>query len=288
MVKLGAIDTPAKINLFLRITGRRADGYHELDSVFAPIELFDRVQLEIRPSQSAAIELTCDGAQLPLDSRNLAWRAAESFLKEFGISARVRIALGKNIPAGAGLGGGSSDAAAVLQLLSSLSGRAGDESLNKIALSLGADVPFFLDPKSSHVTGIGETRLPIPLPQFHLVLAVPPIEVPTAKVYAGLKRNRWSGPTPDAHLDVLRRGAVSSDVLVNDLEASASALFPEITLTRQVLESVSPLAVSMSGSGGTVFAIFADATAATAAADEARGRLPDSFVIATRTTAATF
>src|SRR5438105_2490205 len=129
MVKLAALETPAKINLFLRITGRRSDGYHELDSVFVPIELSDRVELELRPAGAASIELTCDSAAIPVDATNLAWRAADSFMKEFGIRARVRIRLTKRIPAGAGLGGGSSDAAAVLRLMSSLSGINDDNRL---------------------------------------------------------------------------------------------------------------------------------------------------------------
>src|SRR5580704_5970160 len=122
MTKRFELLTPAKINLFLRIVGRRPDGYHELDSLFLPISLSDRVTIETDSAASAAVSIRCNWPQMPLDARNLAVRAAELFMQHSGLQLRVVIALDKRIPAGAGLGGGSSDAGAVLRAMASLHG----------------------------------------------------------------------------------------------------------------------------------------------------------------------
>src|SRR6516165_1229864 len=122
MVKLLRESAPAKINLFLRVTGRRYDGYHELDSVFVPISIYDRLDIELRPARFAAVQLCCDSDAIPADERNLAIRGAHEFLTEFNIRAEVLINLHKEIPAGAGLGGGSSDAGAVLRMMAVLCG----------------------------------------------------------------------------------------------------------------------------------------------------------------------
>src|ERR1700732_4035054 len=120
MVKLFSAFAPAKINLFLRVTGRRADGYHELDSIFIPISISDRVTIEIRPAAVSTVSLRCDLPSLGDPESNLATRAARAYLDEFGISAQVMIDLRKVIPVGAGLGGGSSDAGTVLRMMASM------------------------------------------------------------------------------------------------------------------------------------------------------------------------
>ena len=169
MVKLLAEPAPAKINLFLRVVGRRADGYHELDSVFVPVSLCDQVRVEIRVEPRSAADTTialhCDRDDLPAGEKNLAWRAADAFLREFGAEIhrprQVAIDLRKEIPIGAGLGGGSSDAGAVLRMMAALC-RVDDPSrLARVALALGADVPFFLDPHVAHVGGVGERIAPL-------------------------------------------------------------------------------------------------------------------------------
>ena len=169
MVKLLAEPAPAKINLFLRVVGRRADGYHELDSVFVPVSLCDQVRVEIRVEPRSAagttIAMHCDRDDLPAGEKNLAWRAADTFLGEFGAEIHrpreVAIDLRKEIPIGAGLGGGSSDAGAVLRMMAALC-RVDDLSrLARVALALGADVPFFLDPHVAHVGGVGERIAPL-------------------------------------------------------------------------------------------------------------------------------
>ena len=135
---------PAKINLFLRVLHRRADGYRELETLFQAVSLCDRIWVHIEPADSSAVHLNVAGADLGPGHDNLAWRAAQSFLSYFGMSARVEIDLEKHIPAGAGLGGGSSDAAAVLRCMAALTGVSDDNVLRRVANDLGSDVPFFL------------------------------------------------------------------------------------------------------------------------------------------------
>ncbi|MGH7907565.1 MAG: 4-(cytidine 5'-diphospho)-2-C-methyl-D-erythritol kinase, partial [Candidatus Binataceae bacterium] len=147
MVKLVSERAPAKINLYLRVVGRRDDGYHLLDSVMLPLSLHDEIALEMRDARGSAISLNCDDPAIPADGRNLAVRAAAAFMEEFGIRADVSLQLKKKIPAGAGLGGGSSDAAAVLRAMAAMTRIDDPERLARVAVELGADVPFFLDPR---------------------------------------------------------------------------------------------------------------------------------------------
>lgn len=148
---------PAKINLYLKILRRRDDGYHELDTVMAKLRFADTVDLEVL---KAGIDLQCPGSSLPEDDRNIAFQAAREFFEKTGITGGVRIRLRKNIPVGAGLGGGSSDAAAVLLGMNELFGHPLSlEDLQKIGKSLGADVPFFMQAEACcQAKGIGEIR----------------------------------------------------------------------------------------------------------------------------------
>jgi 4-diphosphocytidyl-2-C-methyl-D-erythritol kinase len=289
MVKLVAERAPAKINLFLRVTGRRADGYHELDSIFLPIGLADSVRLEIRPAERAAVMLHCDAASLAAPESNLASRAATAFMHEFGRAALVSIDLQKRIPVGAGLGGGSSDAGAVLRMMAALYDIAPeiapDDRLARLAVGLGADVPYFLDPRPSRVRGIGELREPIAaIAPLALVLAIAPMEVATARVFAALAREQWSGPAPATEVEQIMAGNFTQDVLVNDLATPAISLFPEIGRLRAFLREEGALGAQMSGSGGAVFGIFADDEAARLAASRLRVRAPAAKVFATTTT----
>ena len=282
MVKLLAQLAPAKINLFLRVVGQRSDGYHELDSVFLPISLYDRIQLEVRPSRSSSVALRCDRGDLPSDDRNLASRAASAFIAEFGIAAEILIDLHKEIPVGAGLGGGSSDAGAVLRMMAALY-RTGDaKRLSKLALKLGADVPFFLEPRPARVGGIGERIAPLKrAPSLPLVIAVPPFEVSTADIYGSLRSAEWSGAVPEADMRAIESGQISPATLVNDLEQAAIRRHPRIGELKALLQDVGASAAAMTGSGGAVFGVFQDAEAAARGAEKARQRAPDSqFVTA--------
>jgi 4-diphosphocytidyl-2-C-methyl-D-erythritol kinase len=290
MVKLLAERAFAKVNLFLRVTGRRPDGYHELDSLFLPVSISDRITIEVRPSSISSITLRCNIALLGDAQSNLAARAARAFMDEFGSSAHVMIDLEKTIPAGAGLGGGSSDAGTVLRMLASImtpmlaDSTDTPERLLKIALALGADVPFFLNPRPSRVTGIGEHIEGIDrFPALHLVIAVPPIEVPTASVFRALKPERWSGAASARDLSAILRGQIRARHLINDLEAPAFELYPQIAKLKALLQKCGAAASSMTGSGSSVFGLFADDDAAARGASALSAAAPDARVFVAKT-----
>jgi 4-diphosphocytidyl-2-C-methyl-D-erythritol kinase len=276
----------AKINLFLRVTGRRADGYHELDAVFLPISLADEIRLEVRRSDETTITLNCDTPALA-SSRNLAARAARAFMSEFDLAAQVHIDLRKRIPVAAGLGGGSSDAGAVLRMLASAAGieDADDRRrMHRIALSLGADVPFFLDPQPSRVNGIGELIAPIPgLQSLPIVIVAPPFEVSTAAIFRALRPEDFSGAAPDGDIEAIMRGEISPAIAVNDLAAAAIAEFPEIRRLKGLLEESGARAAQMSGSGGAVFGVFGSVEDAARAAEKVGKRAPFAAAIAATT-----
>jgi 4-diphosphocytidyl-2-C-methyl-D-erythritol kinase len=305
------LQTPAKLNLGLRLMGVREDGYHLLESVFAPIELFDRLEIEILPGP-AQIELevtTAEGSGLsPALSRvtsgpeNLACRAAAAFCAARGLEAHIRIRLDKAIPAAAGMGGGSSDAAAVLNGLSALTGQGLDaKALGGLALELGADVPFFLDPRPSLVAGIGEIITPIDgLPSSELVIANPGISLDTAEVYraADALGSALTGPRPGSTMRAFSRlcgengdprdgsspvdAAQSSGkarhraselwgaLLINDLEPAARRLCPPVGRLLASIREAGAVGAGMTGSGATVFGVFESNGQAQEAADRLR------------------
>jgi 4-diphosphocytidyl-2-C-methyl-D-erythritol kinase len=275
MVKLLRELAPAKINLFLRVTGRRSDGYHELDSIFVPISIFDRLDIELRQAPSASVQLFCDSDAVPTDERNLAFRAAHEFLAAFGVRAEVLIKLHKEIPAGAGLGGGSSDAGAVLRMMTLLCGVKQSATLLTVAMKLGADVPFFLNPAPSRVRGIGERRQPLgQMAKPFLLIAVPPVEVPTAQVFRDLRPEHWSGPAPDRDVLAIIQGRIEREHIVNDLEHAAIAKWPEINQLKNLVEELGARAVAMTGSGSGVFGIFDSSDEASTASQEVGRRAP--------------
>jgi 4-diphosphocytidyl-2-C-methyl-D-erythritol kinase len=270
-----ALDAPAKVNLGLRIVGRRADGYHELESLFAPIDLCDAIALRIESARTAEISLavTGDAAGAPPGDENLAVRAARAFLARAGIAARVAIELTKRTPVAAGLGGGSSDAAAVLRgLAQAFPGAVTAAALEEVALGLGADVPFFLDPRPSWVTGIGERREPVSgLPSLALLLANPGEALATREVFRAFdalaKPGAPSARPPSAPAREFADDRALAARLHNDLEEPAVRLCPPIARLRAHLSAAGARAVGMSGSGATVYGVFADRAAATRAAE---------------------
>jgi 4-diphosphocytidyl-2-C-methyl-D-erythritol kinase len=283
MVKLLSELAPAKINLFLRITGRRADGYHELDSLFAPIGIFDRLALDLRPAASSSVALRCNWPELSPLSENLAARAAIEFMREFELDLAVAIDLAKSIPAGAGLGGGSSDAAAVLRGMAHLCRIDDSTRLHQIALRLGADVSFFIHPAPARIGGIGERiEFLADFPAYHLVIAVPPINVSTAAVFKNLARDGWSGRASEKSVRALLDGVVAPESLHNDLAPIAIAQYPEIARLNRALERSGACGASMSGSGGAVFGVFRSAADALGAAAYVRAEFPSAQVFATR------
>jgi 4-diphosphocytidyl-2-C-methyl-D-erythritol kinase len=281
MVKLLAEQAPAKINLFLRVVGRRADGYHEVDSVFVPVSLCDAVHIEVRDAPEPSIALHCDRNDVPSDTRNLAWRAAAAFMREFGIRAEVAIDLHKRIPPGAGLGGGSSDAGAVLRMMAALSHVEDASAMLRLALALGADVPFFLRPHAAHVTGIGERVVPLDrFAPLTMVVAIPPTPVSTTEIFRALGPEQWSGPAPVEHLRAIAAGQIEPAMLQNDLAGVAMVRFPEIARLKSALEAAGAQAASMSGSGSAVFGIFTEASSAERACSQLRqGDLKTRFCV---------
>lgn len=248
---------PAKINLSLRITGRRQDGYHTLISRMQKVSLFDELVLK---KAGSGLELVCPDGKSPSGRENLVFRAAELFLKHIGATVHsfgVHLTLNKRIPVAAGLGGGSSDAAATLTGLNELS-RAGlsRHELAVLGVQLGADVPFFLNQAPAALAqGIGEVLSPAePLGDYTIVLVNPGFAVSTRWVYQqfdltsiGLADNLQSS-----------RDRVDDLVLVNDLEQVTLRRYPIIAdLKKEILQRGATAAL-MSGSGPTVFGLFAD------------------------------
>jgi len=283
------LEAPAKLNLGLRVVGVRDDGYHLLESLFVPLDLHDdlRLELEDAPGAASHVELELLPAEgepaapidVPRDDRNLAVRAARLFLEAAEIAARVRIVLRKRIPTAAGLGGGSSDAAAVLRgLAAAWPGRVEPTALELLALRLGADVPFFLDPRPSLVTGIGEHREPLRAwPSLALVLAHPRQPVSTAEVFAGWDAGGSVTPPGTCKRWLERFGAggpAGADdaadwprLLQNDLAEAAERLCPDMRRLHTRLAAAGARATGQSGSGATVYGVFADPAAASAACD---------------------
>jgi 4-diphosphocytidyl-2-C-methyl-D-erythritol kinase len=279
MVKLLSENAPAKINLFLRITGRRKDGYHELDSIFIPLTLCDRVQIELRPSATRSVTVRCDADNLPNDQRNLAYRAAVDFLEAFQVDGQIMIDLKKRIPVGAGMGGGSSDAGAVLRMMATMCRVSDASRLVALALRLGADVPFFLNPVPARVGGVGERVTPLErFPRLHLVLAAPAIEVSTAEVFGALQPHQWSGAASAKDVRKIIAAEFEPGLLVNDLAKVATTKWPAIGNLLLQLNQAGATAAAMTGSGSAVFGIFPTAAAAEIAAKEVGSGAPDTRV----------
>lgn len=260
---------PAKVNLTLRVVGRRPDGYHLIESVLVPLTLGDLVEVEFG---GRGIRLSCSDPALPAGEENLAWRAARAFLGATGIRRGVRIGLGKAIPVAAGLGGGSSDAAAVLRGLNDLSARPlAPKALHRIATGLGADVPFFLDPRPSVAAGIGEILRPMPpLPVMWFVLVNPGLEIAAAWAYVRLGGALTS---PGPQHKVRRFSSHWSDIgacLSNDLEAAILPRFPVLVTLKERLIGLGAVGALVSGSGPTVFGLFREESAARHAATSLR------------------
>ncbi|MFO0925608.1 MAG: 4-(cytidine 5'-diphospho)-2-C-methyl-D-erythritol kinase [Gemmataceae bacterium] len=252
--------TPAKVNLFLEVLGRRPDGYHDLATLMVTVGLFDT--LELRPAASGAVTLHCDHPGLSTGADNLVCRAARLMRDRFGVGAGVDLRLTKRIPLAAGLAGGSSDAAATLAGLNRL-WRLGldDATLGRLGAELGSDVTFFFSAPAAWCTGRGEIVAPTPIGRpLYLVLACPPVGLSTASVFGALT-------LPDRPVDgePIRRALADGDVtelgrlLFNRLEEPAMRLCPEVARLRARLAELGPAGVLMSGSGSTVFALAADA-----------------------------
>jgi 4-diphosphocytidyl-2-C-methyl-D-erythritol kinase len=255
--------SPGKINLLLNILGRRADGFHELESVFHPVALYDTLSCQ---TTTQGLEFTCDDPRLPTDDRNLVCRAARLFLAATGITAGLRLHLEKRIPPGGGLGGGSGNAAHTLRGLNALFDRPlTDPQLHELAARLGSDVPFFLQDRPALVTGRGEHIEPLDffpgLRGRGLLLVHPGFGISTAWAYQQLARfpQALNGQPGRARQLVERLQAGDSEplagALFNSLEAPVFAKYPVLALYQEFLRAHGALATLMSGSGSTTFAV---------------------------------
>lgn len=300
---------PAKVNLGLRVVGCRPDGYHLLESLFAPLDVADRLAIAIEPASAIELQLHVRGidAGVPGGPENLVLRAARAFLERVRMQAKVSIQLEKVIPVGAGLGGGSSDAAAVLRALSERFANALSSSdLAATALALGADVPFFLDPRPAWVSGIGERIEPVPaLPALDLVLVTPAPPLSTGDVFrawdaaltpVGPGRRMAAlrdGPgrifiaaLANEKADQVQPGAGSvarealASLLTNDLAPVASRLHPGIARVQAELERLGARGVAMSGSGPTMFGLFPSSEQARTARTRGRFENTDRVLVA--------
>jgi 4-diphosphocytidyl-2-C-methyl-D-erythritol kinase len=238
------VPAPAKVNLFLHVTGRRADGYHVLESLFAFIDLADEVTVATRDDGCIVRAHDVPGVEEHVD---LALRAARALQDAAGTRLGATIGVAKRIPLGGGLGGGSSDAASVLLALDRLWNlQMPRHVLARIGLALGADVPFFVQGRAAIVRGVGEVVRPVSLPRQWLALAMPPVSVPTAAIFAAPELTR---STPSAKIDVFSEGYGR-----NDLEAVAAARFPAVARAIAALRTVARHA-RMTGSGACAIAL---------------------------------
>jgi 4-diphosphocytidyl-2-C-methyl-D-erythritol kinase len=251
------VAAPAKVNLFLHVTGRRSDGYHLLESLMAPLDFGDTVTLATR--NDGAIVRVRDLPGIAPDD-DLSIRAARALQREARCALGADIAIDKRIPQGSGLGGGSSDAASVLIALNALwQLHWSRERLIAIGTTLGADVAFFLGDGPAIARGIGERLTPVTLPSIWIALIVPPIHVPTASIFAAPELTR---STPSAKINVF-----SESYGRNDLQPIAAARYPVVAEALARLAATTN-AARMTGSGACVFAPFAvEADARAACAD---------------------
>lgn len=258
------IRAPAKINLRLRIVGKRADGYHLLDSIIVAVTLFDELEIKKRRpknshrAQAPQLRVTCDHPQVPGGEKNLVYRAATLLLKEAGVVQPLDIHIRKRIPVGAGLGGGSTNAAATLLGLNRLLKLGVSTSrLEKLAARLGADVPFFIRAQPSRARGIGERLTPLKnMPLWWVVILYPGFPVSTAWVYGNVHLNLTKYHANTRLYTLLTRAPKFADLLVNDLEAVTVKRYRRIKLMKESLVKMGATGALMTGSGSAVFGIF--------------------------------
>lgn len=268
------LDTPGKVNLFLRVGDRRPDGYHEIETLFFPVQtVADTVSM--RFPDGGEIHIRCSDPAVPADESNLCWKAADLYRKYAGIASGVEISIVKHIPTAAGMGGGSSDAAAVLRLMQRRFRALDADKLADIAVKIGADVPFFLRSVPAVGRGVGERLeavdgVPSSLP---LLIAAPLFPVSAAWSYRHLDRTAAEADlrTMDPLLDALRRSDFqnAASLLRNDLEHAVLDKFPLLAiLKREFIAEGSRVMVS--GSGPTLFVFYESFAARERAVKHAR------------------
>jgi 4-diphosphocytidyl-2-C-methyl-D-erythritol kinase len=275
---------PAKVNLVLRVGPRRPDGYHDLATLLVPLDLGDEVRVKVEPGRRGPVRCRAPGRPDLDGPGNLAARAAEAFRLRFGVRDRVDIRVEKHIPVTAGLGGGSSDAAAVLRCLARAYRVRDAAALAQVALSVGSDVPFFLGAGAAWAGGRGERLRPARVPALDLVLAYPPeptLAIRAGEAYGWLDADRGRSATSRKHAvrtgfsgkrpDVRHQARHLAARLANDLQAPCMARRPALEDLRRAVVGAGALSAIMSGSGPTVFGVFASRRAARLGSSVLRG-----------------
>lgn len=257
------IFAPAKINLFLHVLAKRDDGYHDLLTWMQKLELCDTIDLSLHDDDNSSIEFACDDKSLPVNSDNLAVQAARCFQKKSSFLKKkaIKIRLQKKIPVAAGLGGGSSDAGAVLRGLNQLSGfEFTPQALIEMARPLGADVPFFaIEDDAVIAGGIGDEMYVVDsLVNYTFVLVNPGFFVSTKWVFNNLSLTSDSKNSKVSRFQKRNNACLSLDAMHNDLEGVTSVVHPEIQEMKESVLACGASKVLMSGSGPTVFGIFPD------------------------------
>lgn len=277
---------PAKVNLSLRVLARERSGYHQLETIFCALELHDEIEIE---RGGGGLSLEVEGAELGPPEENLVYRAAVAFHGAARVRPDTRIRLRKRIPAGAGLGGGSSDAAATLTALNALYGAPLEPAdLLRIGAELGSDVPYFLCGSPFALAwGRGERLLALtPPPSAPALVVVPPFSISTPEAYRDLAeyRERTGATNSPAVLDVdgLSRWDTLADLAVNDFEPPTFERHPELERLRDTLALDARIAL-LSGSGSALFAVYPDAEHRAAAAERVRQTAPEARFFETRT-----
>ena len=277
-----------KVNLLLNILGRRADGFHELETVMQPVDFCDELSFE---HGGKGIQLSCNDKSLPVNSKNLVFRAAKNFLSAAKIRDAVKIHLEKKIPLAAGLGGGSGNAATTLLALNELFGRPlAQEKLHEIASALGSDIPFFLQNKPALATGRGEKIQPLEnFPALRgkaFLLIHPGFGISTPWAYKNLARfpealNGKAGRAKELAKKLQAENlAGAAGTFYNSLEAPALEKFPILALFQEFLRANGALAALMSGSGSTTFAIAENVSAAESLAEKFKSKFGPNCWIA--------
>lgn len=297
-----ALCSHAKVNLYLRIVGKRPDGYHELETVMVPLDFGD--QITFQPCASG-ITLACNNPNLPTDDTNLALRAAKRLVERCGVKRGAKILLHKRMPLAAGLGGGSSNAATVLKGLNELwELNASPEILGELAAGMGSDINFFLATSAALCRGRGEQVTPLPCRLSGAILLVNPgFGISTKWAYESWSRSERdraksateSGLTA-AHpaVSVLTRALAEDDLagvsraLFNSLEVPSIGKFPVLNLIKDTMRACGAAGALMSGSGATVFGLFTETKDAARAAEKVRAEFgPSMWTQITRTAQAT-
>ncbi len=249
------IFAPGKVNLFLQIVGKRKDGYHDLASLMCCISLYDEIAIRVGNQDTSVV---CERPEVPQDESNLAHRAATLFLDKLKTNQGAEIILKKRIPVAGGLGGGSSNAAAVLLGLNhSFDEPFSREQLMAMGFALGADVPFFIFQKPALATGIGEIlEAYTGLAPYHVLLVNPGFTVSTADIYRNLNLRLTKCKKKFTNALLKKRGFDAALHLCNDLETVTASIYPEIHSIKEQLIKYEALGALMSGSGPTVFGLY--------------------------------